>query len=312
MKANFGKIVGSTTKFMKQNSPLLLTVLGIAGIGATAYTAYKSRDRIKEIVEDLEEQRDVEAAYNERVAYLNSVPVSRMTDEELQEVRDLSENPVEPVKVSVVAKDIAGAVALPVALGISSVCCIALSYHIMNTRIGNLAAAVATLGAERAYYEKKFEREYGIEAKDKFYRPVDKKEVETVDEKGKKKVIKGEVRREMPDSMHGKWFDESTEYASDDPEWNSAFIDQKTQRLQDVLFSRGYLTMNQMLDTLGFGKVRYGSDMGWSTADNFNIYRDVVNELQPDGTFLEQVYIKWPTPRYIYDDMDLEVRDALI
>lgn len=305
MKATkLSRTLGKLTLGLKKNSPLILTIAGVVGLGATAYTAYKARDRVKEIVEDIEEQRDIEQGYNDRYTELKNVPLDRLTDDERMELQEMQANPVAELDRVKVARDLVGAVALPISLGVASVCAITLSYHIMNTRVGNLAAAVATLSAERAYYEKKFEREYGVEKKRDFYRPAEEGNVETVDEKGKKKVVTGQVRKQMPDSIHGKWFDESDEFVSDDHEYNKAFIEQKTQRLQDFIFARGYLTLNQMLDTLGFDKVRYGSDMGWTTADNFNIYTDTINELTPEGDFVPTIYIKWSTPKFIYDQMD--------
>lgn len=306
---NIGRILGNVSNFAQKNAPLILTGLGIVGVGATAYTAYKSRDRIAEIVEELEEKRDLEKAYNERAEELAGVPIGRLTDAEKEELMDLNANPVEPVNTFETVRNLAGAVALPVALGIGSVCCIALSYHIMNTRVGNLAAAVATLGAERAYYERKFEKTYGKEANDKFWRPTEEQEVETVDAKGKKKVVKGEVRRETPENMHGRWWDTSEHYASDDYEgssvegWNKSVIDQKIARVNDIIFSRGRIKMNHMLAIMGFTGVRNGDSLGWSTSDNFDIYVDTINELDPEsGEFREAYYLKWTTPRYILDD----------
>ena len=43
---------------VKKNSPLILVTLGIAGLGLTAWEAYKARDKVREIVEDIEETRE--------------------------------------------------------------------------------------------------------------------------------------------------------------------------------------------------------------------------------------------------------------
>ena len=56
IKDKLNKVGHTLTK----NSPAIFTGIGIVGLGATAYFAYKSRDGVNKIVEDIEEARELE------------------------------------------------------------------------------------------------------------------------------------------------------------------------------------------------------------------------------------------------------------
>ena len=54
----FKQKLKDTGRALSKNSPTIFTGLGIVGLGATAYFAYKSRDGVEEIVEGIEEARE--------------------------------------------------------------------------------------------------------------------------------------------------------------------------------------------------------------------------------------------------------------
>lgn len=269
-KMKFKQMIGKATKTIGKNSPLILTGLGVIGVGATAFFTYKSRTRVEEIIEELEEDRE------------NDIPVNRFE----------------------VAKDLTGALALPVLLGVGSACALILSYRIQNNRIVTLAGALAATTAEQTYFRAKYKKEHGQEAYDRFVTPTEEQEITRTDEDGKEVTTIEEIKKDVP-GIYGEWFDQSTEYASDDHDYNMAYINSVNEKLSLVLFQKGYLQLNEVREALGFQRTRAGALMGWSSADTFEISTTVTKVTDPEtGLFSPQIFVKWHEAKYIYQDID--------
>lgn len=259
---------------IKRYSPEILTGVGVVGLGTTAYLAYKSRDKVEAIVEDIEEKR------------FNEEPVSKVE----------------------VAKDLAEALYLPITVGVVSVSAIFMSYRIQNNRIATLAGALAAQQARNMYFENKYRKQHGEEAYAKFITPTEQEERVDVDKKGKEKVVITDVRKDV-DQTIGQWYDESEEYTSDDHTYNVSFIESVNDRMQTILFQRGTLLLNEVREALGFERIRAGALLGWTTQDNFDIEKVVhVDTDEETGELKEHIWVSWSRPRYIYDDMDFNGR----
>lgn len=273
LKTTFGKL----SQGLKKHSPAIFTGVGVVGLGATAYLAYKSRDKVEAVVENIEEM-------NEK-------------GEEVSKVE--------------VAKDIAEAIYQPVLVGTLSVTSILFAHRIQNKRILTLAGALAVEQTRNVYFEKKYRKVHGDEAYSKFVVPTDEEEVTTLDKKGKEIQTVHEVKKEV-DHTIGQWYDESDEYAADDHTYNIAMIDAVNDRLQTVLFQRGSLTLNEVREALGFERIRSGALLGWSTRDSFDIMKHVTTLGNVEaGESLEQIWVTWSTPRYIYDEVEFNGRYSI-
>lgn len=272
----FKQLLNKSTMVLKKHSPAILTGVGVIGLGATAYLAYKSREKVEEVIVEIEDAREA--------------------GEEINKVE--------------VAKGIAEAVYLPVLVGGASVAAILLSYRIQSKRVTALASALVAQQAHNAFFEKKYKDTHGEEEYSKFMAPTEREEVVTVDGKGKNKVTSEEVRKEL-DKTIGQWYDESSEYLIDDHHYNIAYIDSVEQRLQTILFQRGHLLLNEVRDALGFERIRNGALLGWSSGDSFDIHKAVTAiQTNPDGAPL-QIWVSWSRPRYIYDEVDFNGRYAI-
>lgn len=267
IKQTFNKL----TMSVKKHSPAILTGVGVVGLGATAYLAYKSRDKVEAVVEEIEHK---------------------------------NENEVEVDKVEVV-KDLVEALYQPVVVGTLSVTCILAAHRIQHKRILTLAGALAVEQSRNLYFEKKYKQKHGEEEYRQFMVPTKEEEVVTVDKKGKETVTIEEVKADL-DKTIGQWYDESEEYVSDDHTYNLAYIDSVNDRLQTRLFQRGTLLLNEVREALGFERIRNGALLGWTTADSFDIEK-VVTMLgdESKGETREQIWVTWTKPRYIYDELDL-------
>lgn len=303
--------VSKAAKGIAKHSPLILTVSGVVGLGATAVFAYKSAKKVEVIVDDMEERREMEErALQERAEFESKkkdmTPEERISAEELVfAVED--EADANRVDRMTVAKDIIGAVALPVTTGLLSVGAITMSYYILNNRVLGLAAALSTAAAERKYYTSKYKDTYGEEEYQKFMTRVEEETVKYTDEDGKEKEVKkAKVKQDIP-SLHGEWFDKSTEYARDDHEYNMAFIQSVKESLELRMFRKGYLMMNEVYDALGLPRTKPGALIGWSTGTGFDLYPEVTNCVNTvTGEMTPQIYIKWTSPIYIYDNVEFE------
>lgn len=270
IKNTFKKVSGK----LAQHSPAIFTGIGVVGLGATAYLAYKSRDKVETVVNEIERKNDLE------------VPVSKVE----------------------VARDIAEAIYQPVLVGAASVTCILLAHRIQHKRILTLSGALLIEQTRNVYFEKKYRKQHGDDAYSKFIVPTDEVEHVDVDKNGKKKFTVQEVKKEV-DKTIGQWYDQSDEYASDDHTYNVALIDSINDRMQNVLFQRGTLTLNEVREALGFERIRAGALLGWTSGDSFEIEKHVsaIGDVEM-GESKEQIWVTWSRPKYIYDAVEFNGR----
>jgi hypothetical protein len=259
---------------IKKNSPAIFTGLGVVGLGATAYLAYKSKDKVEAVVEEVERKRDLD----------------------------------QPVDKLEVAKGLTEALYQPVMVGAASVTCILLAQRIQNNRIKTLIGVVAVEQARNLYFEKKYEKQNGEGSYSKFMMPTEEVETVELDKKGKEKITVQEVKMDI-DKTIGQWYDESSEYVSDDHTYNISYIDSVNERLQTILFQRGSLLLNEVREALGFERIRSGALLGWTSQDSFEIEK-VIGMLGNEdlGETREQIWVSWSRPRYIYDEMEFNGR----
>lgn len=260
-------------KAITKNSPAIFTGLGVVGLGATAYFAYKSRDGVEEVVDGIEEARE------------SGHDINRFE----------------------VAKDLAGIMALPITTGILSGACIITAHRIQSKRIGALSGALLAQQARNLYFEKKYKEKHGQEEYEKFVTPMDKETKTVTDEDGKESDVEIDVRKET-DATIGEWFDKSAEYASDDHTYNLRYIEAVNEKLQTRLFQKGHLLLNEVRDELGFERTRNGNLLGWSTSDLFSIDKAVVNETDELGNINPQIWVFWSHVKPIWGDVDLDGR----
>ena len=269
--------LNKVTMKLAKHSPAIFTGVGIVGLGATAYLAYKSRDKVEVVVEEIERCNELE---------------------------------IEVSKVEVV-RDIAEAIYQPVVVGALSVTCILLAHRIQHRRILTLAGALAVEQSRNIFFEKKYRKQHGDEEYSKFIVPTDEEEFIEVGKNGKEKITVQEVKKDI-DHTIGQWYDESQEYAADDHSYNIAMIDTVSDRLQTIMFQRGTLTLNEVREALGFERIRAGALLGWTTGDSFDIEKHVsmigAEEL---GETKEQIWVTWTRPRYIYDEIEFNGRYAI-
>lgn len=301
------KVIDGLSKLgrgVAKNSPIIFTIGGVLGLGATAVLSYKAAKKVEVIMDDVEERQAKEQDLNDIKEAMHNDDMTEEEWKDLKAQKDDLEADFEPVTRAEIIKDVAGAVALPVVTGIASIAFISLSYYIQNNRIVNLAGALATASAERIYYKKKYTKEHGEEAAKEFYTPSNFESKEkVVNPNGEKEEVDVHTKADKVDRTTGAWFDGSDEYVSDDHNYNLAYVSSIKEKLELRLFRKGALSLNEVFDAFGFERTRAGGIVGWTTSDDFTIDFQTTYVRDADGSTSPQIYISWEAPGYIYDSV---------
>lgn len=266
----FKKVTGKVAK----NSPLLLTVAGVLGLGATAYLSYKAAGKVEKVLDDMEESQETDTPMMKRDLILG----------------------------------IGKAVVLPATVGTASICSIAMSYFIMNNRVMNLTASLTTALGEQVYYRAKYLSENGDEKTKEFFTPAHDETVTVTDENGNEKEEAHTISDDI-DSLWGAWFTQSDEYLADDHNYNLAYIESKEELIQNKLFRNGYVVLNDVRDALGLSRTRAAATVGFTTEDLFTLDTKTVMDYNHEtGVDEPKIWVSWPKPRNVVDQIDYNGR----
>lgn len=192
------------------------------------------------------------------------------------------------------ARIIAGPLWKPILVGAGSLSAIAGSYVIMNGRINTLT---------------KLSRQQARAIKEGMS-PVTQQEIEGAD--GEKDKVNVEVNRELNDLL-GRWMHYSDQWISDDIAYMNNFIDGVEDRMQARLFQRGYLTMNEVLDALGFERTSEGAALGWDVASGFFLDKKFFNNYEETDTDTTptNIFVQWTPAHNVYDQVAFTGRYAV-
>ena len=259
---------------IKEHSPLIFTAAGVVGLGATAYLAFKAKPKVEAIVEDMENDR------------LNNVEIDQVE----------------------AGKQLIGALALPVITGTLSCVSIILAYKIQNDRILVLSESLAMATATMLQRSNKYKEMHGEESFTEWIAPTEKETTITTDKKGKEKEVITDIKKESIQA-DGVWFSQSSESSLDDHVYNMQYVRNAKENLELRLFQKGTILLNEVYDELGIKRTRMGQLMGWTTGDDFQIDpRVTMMGNQDKGEAIEQIYVTWTYPRYIFEDVELSGR----
>ena len=101
--------------------------------------------------------------------------------------------------------------------------------------------------------------------------------------------------------FYGRWFKYSSNYASDNPEYNEAWVREVDDLMTARISKVGMITFAEVLDALGFEVPKAALPFGWTDTDGFYIEWDTHEVWNDDKQEYEpQVYVRWKTPRNLY------------
>lgn len=240
---------------LKKHSPEILVVGGVVGLVASGVMACKATTKLSAILDDSKEQIEL----FDKVAANPEMVNEEYTVEDAEKDKKI-------VKVQTAVK-VAKLYAPAVAIGVVSIGAIFASNNIMRKRNVALGAAYATVDRAFKDYRNRVVDRFGEELDKELRYNLKTKEVkETVeDENGKKKTVKRNIKY-MDSPMPSEFaviYDDGCAGWTKDPEDNKFFLIQQQRYANERLKRRGYLSLNEVYELLGFPSTKAGQVVGW-------------------------------------------------
>lgn len=240
---------------LKKHSPEILVVGGVVGLVTSGVMACKATTKLSTILDDSKEQIEL----FDKVAANPEMVNEEYTVEDAEKDKKI-------VKVQTAVK-IAKLYAPAVAIGVVSIGAIFASNNIMRKRNVALGAAYATVDQAFKDYRNRVVDRFGEELDKELRYNLKTKEVkETVeDENGKKKTVKKNIKY-MDSPMPSEFaviYDDGCAGWTKDPEDNKFFLIQQQRYANERLKRRGYLSLNEVYELLGFPSTKAGQVVGW-------------------------------------------------
>ena len=240
---------------LKKHSPEILVVGGVVGLVASGVMACKATTKLSAILDDSKEQIEL----FDKVAANPEMVNEEYTVEDAEKDKKI-------VKVQTAVK-VAKLYAPSIAVGVVSIGAIFASNNIMRKRNIALGAAYATVDRAFKDYRNRVVDRFGEELDKELRYNLKTKEVkETVeDENGKKKTVKRNIKY-MDSPMPSEFaviYDDGCAGWTKDPEDNKFFLIQQQRYANERLKRRGYLSLNEVYELLGFPSTKAGQVVGW-------------------------------------------------
>ena len=240
---------------LKKHSPEILVVGGVVGLVTSGVMACKATTKLSTILDDSKEQIEL----FDKVAANPEMVNEEYTVEDAEKDKKI-------VKVQTAVK-VAKLYAPAVAIGVVSIGAIFASNNIMRKRNVALGAAYATVDRAFKDYRNRVVDRFGEELDKELRYNLKTKEVkETVeDENGKKKTVKRNIKY-MDSPMPSEFaviYDDGCAGWTKDPEDNKFFLIQQQRYANERLKRRGYLSLNEVYELLGFPSTKAGQVVGW-------------------------------------------------
>lgn len=266
MKNNkFTKALGKIRFRVKKHSPEILVVTGIVGLIGAGVLACRATTKVQGILDKKNEQLENVALVGVQDGYTKA---------------DAAKDRL--IIKSKCALKLAGLYAPAVGVATASVISILAGHNILRRRAAALAAAYATVESSFNEYRKRVAERFGEDVDNELKFGVKAKQItETVtDENGKEKHVKKTVNAandKLGGSPYAFIFDKQTSPAvyEDDTDFMLLRLRNEQQYANDVLTTRGYLSLNEVLERLGLKTSKMGQIVGWvydydnPSGDNF-------------------------------------------
>lgn len=254
---------------LRKHSPEILAATGAVGVVASAIMACKATTKVNDILEGAKSQVEDIHTVLER----EDVSKEKYSQEDAK--KDLAivytQTGVKLIKLYAPA----------VALGVLSLGCLLTSNNILRKRNLALAAAYATVDKGFKEYRGRVVERFG-EAVDRElkYNIKAKKITDTVvdEETGKEKKVKKTVQVADTASGYARFFEEfyavknkktgkveryKNPYWDENPQYSLMFLKAQQQYANDILRSKGFLSLNEVYKMLGLPEVADGQVVGW-------------------------------------------------
>ena len=249
---------------LKKHSPEILVVAGVVGTVTSAVLACKATTKLHAVLDDTKERIDM---FHQGV---EDGKVQSEVDGEVVVVDYTEEDCTRDITITYAQTGLklAKLYAPAVLLGAASITSILVGHNILRKRNLALAAAYTAVDTGFKQYRGRVVERFGDKLDKELLYNIKAKEVEetVVDENGKEKTVKKTV--EVADSVgslspYSFCFDETSSCWVRDAERNKFFLSRQQDYANEMLKSKGYLFMNEVLDMVGIPRCRAGQTVGW-------------------------------------------------
>jgi hypothetical protein len=248
--ASVSRAGGRTLLKLQKNSPTILVVSGVIGLGATAVMAAKASRRAEPVLEQHAKNRIQieELALTEEQR--RSQVISIYKDTTLQ---------------------LAAVYGPTIVVGTVSAASILYGHRILQRRHFATAMAFTSLQEQFAAYRARVAKSLGAERERDIYNGAHLEHVEDPDHPGEWK-LQSTFDADRETTWLTPWFDERSINCRPDPVGNYLFLKLQQASAQRRLELRGYVFLNEVLHDLGLEEIPEGQSAGWlyhGDGDNF-------------------------------------------
>lgn len=250
---NANRTFSMTKLKLAKHSPEILLVAGVVGTVASAVLACHETTKISTILDDAGSTID---AIHDCIE--NPDRAENYTAEDGQ--KDLL------ITYTQTGVKLAKLYAPAVVLGGLSIAAILASNNILRKRNVALAAAFSAVSESFEAYRGRVIEKYGKDVDTQFRMGVSEQVVQrtVTDDMGNEKQVDEVVKVCNPTgSPYAVLFDECNCNWQRQPEYNLMFLKAQQQMANDRLRTRGFLTLNEVLESLGFEASSAGLVVGW-------------------------------------------------
>lgn len=250
IKEKASRLIAKTSFKIKKHSPEILLATGIVASVAGTVVACKATLKVDAVIKE----------HKENVEKINE----GLNNEEYKDIYNENDAKKDLTKAyAITAGKLIKLYAPAIALEAISISCLVGSHTILKKR--NVALMTAYTVLENSYkkYRKNVIDKLGKDADDEFRLGIKTEEVETIDEKGKKKKETVTKIDDNSPSVYAKFFDELSDYYRKDPNYNLLFLKKQQNWANDRLRAQGYLFLNDVYESLGIPKTPDGQFVGW-------------------------------------------------
>lgn len=247
MKQEIMNTFGRLGFTLKKHSPEILAVVGVVGVVASAVMACKATTKVNDILDEHKEKMD--EIHN---------------NEEQDEQTKNAETTKVYAQTGMAFVKLYGPA---VTLGTLSLGALLGSNQILRQRNSALAAAYMTVDSAFKKYRERVVDRFGEEVESQIFHNTTPTEIEetVTDEKGKEKKVKKTVNvADINDeSGYVRYLTATNTDYSENEDFVRTQLNMTQTYLNNLLRARGYLTLNEAYERIGFKESKAGLVVGW-------------------------------------------------
>lgn len=241
--------VGRQVLVAQKNSPHIMFGAGVVGVVATAVLASRATLKLDDVLEETQEN----------LAKARALRASGGANGKTYSEGDYQHDVV--YLYTKASMKIAKLYAPTITVGVLSIASLTGAHTTLTRRNTGLLAAYATVDKAFSEYRERVLADVGPDKEREYYNGVDEREVYSEEKNGEPKVET--IKSAKGASQYGRIFGEAHPEWQPTPEYNVFWLKARQNYLNQLLQSRGHVTLNDVYDQLCFDRTPAGAVVGW-------------------------------------------------